>query len=219
MERAAEVTGNLNLPGFGGGAHPIGGNWKIVSPNVDEAFAQYRPEFADENVSAGRWFYRIRARNKSGVSEPSNVVGPVEVKSATLVDELANYSKTASHTGDWQMANRDCRSAKEDAQRAAGVAGDTMIYELPATIENFRIFTLFPKSENDPKFFVSDDGKSFHEISTRKESYFRGAGEYGYWKPVLFQAEKIHTGKFLKIELAGETQIGRVEIAHLALPQ
>jgi mannan endo-1,4-beta-mannosidase len=51
----------------------------------------------------------------------------------------------------------------------------------------------------------------------QKEIYFHGAGEYGYWKPVLFHAEKIHGGNFLKIELTGETQIGRVEIFHPAL--
>ncbi len=217
VERAAEEKQNLNLPG--GSAHKIGGNWTIVSTNADEAFTQYRPQFADENVPAGRWYYRVRAKNESGVSEPSNVVGPVEVKSATVVDELGDLTKIKSHSGDWQIVNRDCRSAKEDAQRAAGMSGDAMIYDLPAAIESFRVFALFPNSESDPKFSVSDDGKNFRPIPVRKESYFRGAGEYGYWKPVLFHAEKIHTGKFLKIELTGETQIGRVEISHPALPQ
>ena len=67
------------------------------------------------------------------------------------------------------------------------------------------------------KFSVSDDGENFHDIAAQKEIYFHGAGEYGYWKPVLFHAEKITGGKFLKIELTGETQIGRVEISHPAL--
>ncbi len=124
VERAEEVTSNLNRPSLGDGAHAIGGNWKIVSTNVGEAFTQYRPQFADEQAPAGRWYYRVRAKNKSGVSEPSNVVGSVEVTSATLVDELTDFTKTHSHAGDWQIANRDCRSAKEDAHRAAGVAGD-----------------------------------------------------------------------------------------------
>ena len=67
------------------------------------------------------------------------------------------------------------------------------------------------------KFFVSKDGQNFQEVAAQKEMYFHGAGEYGYWKPVLFHAEKIRGGNFLKMELTGETQIGRVEISHPAL--
>jgi len=190
------------------------GDWQIISTNVDEAFTQYRPQFADENVPAGKWFYRVRAQNESGISEPSNIVGPVKVKSATLVDELANLSKTHWQRGDWKITNRDCRSAKEDAHRAAGLAGDVLIYQLPTAVQSFRVFAFFPKDESDVKFSVSDDGQNFHDVTVQKKIYFHGAGEYGYWKPFLFHAEKIRGGKFLRLELTGETQIGRVEITH-----
>ena len=193
------------------------GNWQIIASNVDEAMTQYRPQFADENVPAGTWFYRVRAQNDSGISKPSNVVGPVTVKNATLVDELANFSRVTSQSGDWKIADRNCRSAKEDAYRAAGVAGDVLVYRLPNTVQSFRVFTFFPKEDHDVKFSVSDDGENYHDISAQKEIYFHGAGEYGYWKPVLFHADKITGGKYLKIELTGETQIGRVEISHPAL--
>ena len=191
------------------------GDWQIISSNVDEAFTQYRPQFADENVPAGKWFYRVRAKNDSGISEPSNVES-VRVKNDTLVDELADFSKINSQSGDWQISNRDCRSAKEDASRAAGNVGDTLTYELPNAVKSFCVFAFFPKEESDLKFSISADGRNFHDVAAQKEIYFHGAGEYGYWKPVLFHAEKIHGGKFLKIELTGETQIGRVEISHPA---
>jgi hypothetical protein len=193
------------------------GDWQVIATNVDEAFTQYRPQFADENAPAGRWFYRVRAKNAAGVSEPSDIVGPVKVKSATLVDELADFSKVNSQRGDWKITNRDCRSAKEDAHRAAGVAGDALVYQLPDAIQSFRISAFFPKDESDVSFSISDDGQTFHNVAAQKETYFHGAGEYGYWKPVLFHAEKIHGGRFLKLELTGETQIGRVEISHPAL--
>jgi mannan endo-1,4-beta-mannosidase len=195
------------------------GEWKIVSTNVDEAFTQYHPQFADETAPAGSWYYRVRAKNDAGLSEPSNVVGPVEVTTAALVDELADFSKLNSHSGDWKIADRDCRSAREDAHRAAGVAGSALIYQLPSAIQNFRVFAFFPKAENDLKFSVSADGKIFQAVAAQKETYFHGAGEYGYWKPVLFHAQAVGGGTYLKIELTGETQISRVEISHLALPQ
>jgi mannan endo-1,4-beta-mannosidase len=193
------------------------GEWQIITSNVDEALTQYRPQFADENVPAGKWFYRVRAQNESGVSEPSNIIGPVKVKYDTLVDELADFSRVTSQSGDWKIADRNCRSAKEDAYRAAGVGGDVLVYRLPDAVQSFRVFTFFPKEESDVKFSVSDDGENYRDVAARKEIYFHGAGEYGYWKPVLFHADKITGGKFLKIELTGETQIGRVEISHPAL--
>jgi mannan endo-1,4-beta-mannosidase len=198
-------------------ARNASGEWKIIAANVDEAFTQYRPQFADEGVPAGKWFYRVRAQNESGVSEPSNIIGPVKVKQDTLVDELADFSRVTSQSGDWKIADRNCRSAKEDAYRAAGVAGDVLVYRLPNRVQSFRVFTFFPKEERDVKFSVSDDGENYHGVAAQKEIYFHGAGEYGYWKPVLFHADKITGGKFLKIELTGETQISRVEISHPAL--
>jgi hypothetical protein len=192
------------------------GGWQIIATNVDEAFTQYRPQFADENVPAGRWYYRIRATNTSGISEPSNVVGPVMVENDTLVDELADFARVHSKTGDWKIASRDSRSTKEDAHRAAGTTGDTLVYQLPNTVLGFRVFAFFPKIEHDLKFSISNDGRSFQEIAAQKEIYYHGTGEYNYWKPILFHAEKLRAGNFLKIELTGETQIGRVEISHRA---
>jgi hypothetical protein len=195
------------------------GPWRSIATNVDEALTQYRPQFADEFVPAGNWYYRIRARNESGTSEPSNIVGPVSVQTATLVDEFVDLSKINSRRGDWKIVNRDCRAVKEDAHRAAGQAGDQLIYQLPADIESVRAFVFFPKTEGALKFSISDDASAFRAVSVHKEDYFHGAGEYGYWKPVLFSADAIHGGKFLKLELTSETQIGRLEITHKAAAQ
>ncbi len=193
------------------------GDWQIVSPTVDEALTQYRPQFSDEAVPAGIWFYRIRAQNESGVSKPSNIVGPVKVKHATFVDELADFSKVSSRCGDWKIASHDCRSAKEDAYRAAGTRGDVLIYQLPNDVESFRVSAFFPNAESEVRFSISADGKRFQAVTAKQMIYFHGAGEYGYWKPVLFHAENIASGNYFKIELTGETQLGRVEISHPAL--
>jgi mannan endo-1,4-beta-mannosidase len=204
VERAAERGGQCD------------GDWHIIATNVDEAATQYRPEFADEDVPAGKWFYRVRAQNASGISQPSNAFGPVKAEYATLVDELADFSKVAEHTGGWQIADRDCRQAREDAQRAAGDAGDELTYQLPSAIHGFRVYVFFPKGGHDPEFSVSGDGRNFQAVGAQKEIYFHGAGEYGYWEPVWFHTENVSGGKFLRIKLTGETQISRVEITHEA---
>jgi hypothetical protein len=191
------------------------GGWQIIATDVDEAFTQYRPQFADETAPAGQWFYRVRAQNAAGISAPSNVEA-AQVENDTLVDELADFSKIKTKRGGWQIARRDGRAAKEDAHRAAGSAGDELVYQLPSAIKNFRVFVFFPRGIHDLKFSVSADGKNFHDVAAPPEIYFHGAGEYGYWQPVLFHAENTGGGTFLKIGLTGETQISRVEIAHEA---
>ena len=105
-------------------APEAGGPWSVAGTNIDESFVQYRPLFNDESAPRGDWYYRVRAKNEAGLSDPSNVVGPVAVTHATLVDELADFSKVQARQGHLEITMRDCRKAKEDAHRAAGNAGD-----------------------------------------------------------------------------------------------
>ncbi|HKW28566.1 MAG TPA: cellulase family glycosylhydrolase [Verrucomicrobiae bacterium] len=191
------------------------GPWEAVGDGIDESAVQYYPLFADESVPAGDWFYRVIAKNESGISKPSNVVGPVTVTRDTLVDNLADFSKVYARLGNLEIKTQDCRKAKEDVDRAAGEAGDALIYKLSTAIEGFRVFAFFPGDVVDLKFSISDDGQTYHDIPAGKNEYFSGAGDYNYWKPLLYHAENLSgTGKFLKIEMTGETQIGRVEITH-----
>jgi hypothetical protein len=191
------------------------GPWKVVGSRVDESLVQYRPQFADESSAAGEWYYRVRAANDAGVSEPSNVIGPVKVTHGTLVDELADFKKADAQVGRLEIRMRDCRKAKEDAHRAAGVKGDGLIYRLPEPMQGFRVFAFFPQDVADLKFFGSSDGKTYEAIAVNPTNYFHGVGDYNYWKPVEYRADGLRpTYKYLKIELAAETQIGRVEIAY-----
>ena len=83
------------------------GPWTVAGKGIDESFAQYRPLFCDESAPKGKWFYRVRARNEAGTSEPSNIVGPVKVTRATLVDELADFSKMSAHQGAIRLETHD----------------------------------------------------------------------------------------------------------------
>jgi len=193
------------------------GPWTRIVSNVDEAFTQYRPQFSDETVPAGKWYYRVCAQNDAGKSAPSRVVGPVAAQLATLVDEMADFSKTSARASGWKLVNRNCRVAKEDIHRAAGSAGDTLVYELPSAIETFRVFAFFEKTAAPIKFSISSDGHAFREIQAGMENDSHGPGDYGYWQPVRFQSTDLSGGRFLKLELTGDTQIARIEIAHRAL--
>jgi hypothetical protein len=196
-------------------APAAGGPWTVAGDGIDESFVQYRPLFADESVPGGDWFYRVLAKNAAGSSEPSNIAGPVKVSHATLVDELADLKKVRSVQGSVAIKTNESRLAKEDAHRAAGNAGDSLTYQLPAPVRGFRVFAFFPHDVTDLKISISADGHNFQAAKADKNEYFLGEKDYHYWKPVLYHADHVGgTGKFLKIEMAGETQIGRVEIIH-----
>ena len=191
------------------------GPWTSAGQDIDESFVQYYPLFSDESAPAGNRYYRVRAKNEAGLSVPSNVVGPVAVTHATLVDEMANFYKMHSRAVGMAIDRHNSRKAKEDAHRAFGGPGDMMVYKLPAAVEGFRVFTFFPGNVADLKFSISDDGQTYREVPVGKNEYYAGAGDYDYWKPVLYRAENLSgSGKFVKIELTGNTEIGRVEITH-----
>ena len=95
--------------------------------------------------SEREWFYRVRARNAAGASAPSNVFGPVEVSQVTFVDELADFSKVHSRSGELEIKSRDCRAAMEDAHRAAGQAGSALVYRVASPIAKATSLRVLPE--------------------------------------------------------------------------
>lgn len=189
------------------------GPWVVVGDKVDDAVTAYRPLFSDSKAGMGEWFYRVSARNESGVSEPSNVSGPVSVRYQTLVDELTDFSKVASRDGAFEIKTHDCRQAKEDTARAAGTVGSTVVYHVNGSIKGVRVYALFPKDVSDLSLMISKDGKFYKPLAPLKEEYFGDAGDYGYFKPVLYRTSPANVpGNFLRVELTGDTEIGRIEI-------
>ncbi len=189
------------------------GPWVTAGEHVDETAVQYRPLFADPSVTPGRWFYRVLARNKAGLSRPSNVVGPIQVEYATLVDEMIGFSMLHERQGPLEIKTHDCRKAKEDAHRLAGETGSSIVYQRPSAIRACRLYAFFAGDVTDFRFLVSADGKDYQAVPGAKQVYLQGSGDYGYWKPTLFECKPAEaSAKFLKIEFGGDAQIGRIEI-------
>ncbi len=67
--------------------------WSIVDSNASDANVEFRPLFSDTSAKPGvKYLYRIYAKNSSGISEPSELVGPAKASCRILIDELANDS-------------------------------------------------------------------------------------------------------------------------------
>ena len=59
---------------------------------------------------------------------------------------------------------------------------------------------------------MSPSGTDYRAIEATRQTFFAGAGDYGYWKPVLYEAELDGKDTLLKIDFTGEMQISRVEL-------
>ena len=96
---------------------------------MSDAQVQYHPLYSDETAYPSfRYFYRVIARNASGVSDPSNAVGPVTIDRHTLVDELWNDSRMFLRQGKLTFRQNDARKFKEDCHRLTGEPGSAVVY-------------------------------------------------------------------------------------------
>jgi mannan endo-1,4-beta-mannosidase len=192
------------------------GPWIVAGTGISDAAVQYRPLFNDTGAEIGNeYFYRVTAVNSAGMSEPSNIVGPVNITCGTLVDEMRDWKFIDEREGELSLEVKQARNFKEDAHRIKGQAGDYIVYCLDAAINSYKVFSFFPDVIADFKLYVSTDGEYYVQIKPVRQDYFAGKGEYNYHKPVLYRGScNIEDVKYLKIEYAAEAQVSRVEIEY-----
>jgi mannan endo-1,4-beta-mannosidase len=194
------------------------GPWQIAGKNISDADFQYRPLFNDTGAETGKnYYYRVTAENSSGKSEPSNVIGYVEVKSKTLVDEMQNFNLISNRKGNLSLETKEARKFKEDISRLKGVKRSSIIYNVEAPVVSWSVYSFFPSAIKDFTFFMSSDGLNFKPVKFARFDYFTGKGDYSYCYPVLYRESGntiANDFKFLKIEYNTEAQISRVEIKY-----
>ncbi len=121
-----------------------GGPWTTIAEDVSDADVAYRPLFCDRTARRGQtWYYRVLARNASGKSPPSNVVGPVTVRQTCLADELQDFSLACSHSPGLRLDNQYNALYAEYLFRASGQEGDFIAYEVPGPVESVRLIAFF----------------------------------------------------------------------------
>jgi hypothetical protein len=207
-------------------AETSSGPWTLVGVGVSDAQVQYRPLFVDESVTPGKtYYYRVAACNSSGVSEPSNVVGPVHVTHRTLVDELWNDSRIFVKEGNLRFAENEARKFKEDCHRLAGQSKCAVIYHAPGGIQAVRVFVFSQSDQPVIRILFSQDGRKFSPVESKiTGTATYGEQAYGFWKAQVCSAparasketpDGVTTnGDYVRIEFLAEAQLSRVEIDH-----
>jgi hypothetical protein len=196
------------------------GPWTRLAENVSDADIAYRPLYSDTTVKAGQtWFYRVAARNASGVSKPSNVVGPVKVREVCLADELQDFSRASAKSDGLATANEYNAICAEYLFRAKGSTNDWIAYTVPAGIRRVELVAFFPGPIAGPMLRVSADGTSFtHLAPTRIDRKLppTPGGAAGKMQRTMatYRADVPPGQRHVRIDWTTAMELDRVEIRH-----
>jgi len=193
----------------------LAARWSVVGKDVDDTWTRYCPLFSDATAEVGRsYYYRVRAKNSSGVSEPSNIAGPIKLADRIVVDEMLDFSHVFSKEGKVSLESANARPYKEDPHRVKGTSGDSLLYKTPGAIDSAKILTLMEGPEKEFEFYASYDGKTFQKVTPRLSRYVSEANLYGYKLPVKYELQLPANSDYLKIVFTGDAQISRVELRY-----
>ncbi len=198
------------------------GHWQTVGKDVSDAAVQYRPLFADGSAAiGGAYFYRVVAKNESGESPPSTVVGPVAVVHQTLVDEMRDLSRIVSAEGPYEFRTGDARKVQEDIHRIALGAGASLTYRALGPIEGVTVWLFAPPGAAPVRLTsaAAPEGP-FRELPVTRQAASSTAGDYGYLQPVLLHSKQAPPGaRYVRITAPAATtgdqvQLSRVEVRY-----
>lgn len=197
-------------------SNSMNGEWINIGRDISDAHIAYGPLFNDQTAKIGdTYFYRVKAKNFGGISDPSNIVGPIKVDNLKLIDNMKNFAVLYSKSKDVKLDTESTRAYKEDFHRLKGKDDSYIIYFVPGYIRSFEIFCFSKDEESNLKFSLSANGKDFLPVSAHKENLDIGKLDYNYVPPILVQGKSLsNSDKYFKIEFTDDTQIGRVEISY-----
>jgi mannan endo-1,4-beta-mannosidase len=201
-------------------ASQASGPWSLIATNVCDADIAYRPLFSDATAHAGQtWFYRVTARNSSGASRPSGIIGPVPVKRVCLADEFQDFTRVHAKSEGLKLNNDYNALYAEYLFRAQGSTNDWITYRLPVPIESVKAVAFFAKEPSDFTFHVSRDGRIFTALEpARKERRLPsppGGAAAGQRRTMVEYECPVPAGhSYLKVLWTGPAELDRVEIFH-----
>ena len=197
--------------------------WTVVASGVNDADARYRPLYADTTVEVGKSYdYRVSARNSSGTSDPSPAVGPVNVAYRILIDDMGDSTRWYSHEGDLRFLKfENLVKAREDADRVAGRTGASIVYRLPDSIAavTVDVFATTPDTSLTIQVLTGASADSLASAQVHRTVYTNAKNEYGFFTPMRFSCTGFSpTDRFVKVMLADDSQISRIEIVYARQP-
>lgn len=189
------------------------GPWQQLALGVDDIDTPGFPLFSDATASVGKsYYYRVFARNESGMSPASNVVGPVEVQYLTYSDSARNLAALYESVG-VEVRSGEFRSFKEAFSRLHGIAGGYVVYHSPGVPMDFRIYAYEEDTEPNISLFESDDGVLWTPVVAAVKPFASGEKNYDYRVPVRYAyAPRRPSVRYLKAAFSKPVDLVRVEL-------
>jgi len=187
---------------------------------VSDADVAYRPLFSDTTAVAGTdYFYRVRARNPSGVSGPSNMAGPVHVRRICMVDELQDLSRTEAKSAGLKLNNDYSALYAEYLFRVKGDTNDWLTYKTAVPMDSVKIAAFFATSVTDLVLQISSDGVKFTDLAPAGKARLlpkitMGAAAGKNRTMVEYECAVPADNRYLKVLWKGPAELDRVEIYH-----
>ena len=192
--------------------------WDVVDSNASDANVKYRPLFSDNSIELGKsYYYRFVAKNSSGVSEPSEPTNAVCSFNRMMIDEFENDSNIYAKSADVKfLAGGRANRTKEDGTRLQGHAGEYIIYRLPERIDSLYLDVFFTTAGRDStiEFSTGKTPENFSSIVSSREVFEPYPNDYGFYAAGRYILRDIPPDdRFIKISLANNIQLGRIEIS------
>lgn len=188
------------------------GPWTTLRSNYPEHLVVADALYCDElAVGGATYFYRVVAKNTSGASAPSNVVGPVAVSTSWLVDDFFDLSRTHAATN--VRIKKAYNHYNYSNDLALLVRGNTtspggVVYRVDGHIRGLAAY--LHQSTVAPTFAGSVDGVNFTPLA---------ATPLPFGSRRLYQVQTPHGSSFrfarINLNTANTNEaIGRVEIEY-----
>ena len=188
------------------------GPWTVIKSDYYDNLVNCDSLFCDDSAVGGAtYYYRVVAKNSSGSSSPSNVVGPVTVGSNWLVDDLFDLSRVASSSNVQVKKGYNHYNYQNDLAvlvRSNTSSASSVTYQVSGHIKS--VIAYLHQSTSNPTFQVSTNGSSFTTITATPTSY-------GTRKLFAASVSPSSGYRYLRIQLNTATTteaIGRVEIEY-----
>ena len=195
-------------------AESTNGPWQVIGYNVTDADAQYFPLFNDVKAEFGKkYYYCVIAKNSSGTSAPSNIIGPVQVVRKALIDDMKNYDTYFSKSGNVSIDTDNDRMFREKMYRLKCDSSSSVIYGVKGNLNELKVYAFAEKDIPSIEFYISSDNKEFKPIDFTRESLYPGKGDYGYWVPCTYDVKvpASENAVYIKLSIKTKTELARVE--------
>jgi mannan endo-1,4-beta-mannosidase len=192
-------------------------DWKTLIDSITDAVYPYTPQFSDTSVLIGKsYYYRMKARNESGISGYSNVIGPVKVGYKILIDDMENDKKIFKKDGDLEFLKfQQIVQAREDRNRLQGKNINSIIYKVKGVVKSIKVDFYLTNKVGDVQLFAAADTDKYSLLNMKKVIYVPEKNEYELFIAGSNTSTEVSDlARYLKVIFNEGVQIGRIEIVY-----